>query len=339
MNAQPLNVQDAIREFGDVLQEAGLVLDGLPDMDDRLHRVTVEGDKGRERSGAYVGHLDAWPAGYVQNFRAGIKRNWKFSKGGLQLSAEERRQLQAETQRRQQEREAERQRLHERTAARLWRMVRAHAFRQAPIDHPYLVAKGLATSPRPLQDRDGNLAIMAYDIGGKLWSMQRIGPDGRKRFLHDGRINGLHHVMRGRGWQYIDARRPLVIAEGWATGETIARLTGATVVVAFSSWNLEIVATEYRARFPKTLIVIAGDNDHRKPMEIGPDGQSKRNVGREAAETAAAAVKGYAVLPEFAPDENGSDWNDRMRRYGAALVKLELLAGFERAVSAFESGT
>ncbi len=339
MNTQSIDVQEAVREFGDALREAGLVLDGMPDMDDRLHRVPVEGDKGRERSGAYVGHLDGWPAGYVQNFRAGIKRNWRFSKGGLQLSATERRQLQEETQRRQREREAERQRLHERTAARLWRMVRAHAFRQAPIDHPYLVAKGLAASPRPLQDREGNLAILAYDIDGKLWSMQRIGPDGRKRFLHDGRINGLHHVMRGRGWKYIDARRPLVFVEGWATGETIARLTNATVVVAFSSWNLEAVAQDYRARFPQALIVIAGDNDHRKPLEIGPDGNPKRNAGREAALAASATVNGYALLPEFAPEEDGTDWNDRMRRYSAAQVRADLFAGFEAAARAFESGT
>ena len=111
-----VEVQDAVREFGEVLRQAGLMLDGSPEMDDRLHRVKVEGDSGRERSGAYVGHLDGWPAGYVQNFRAGIRRNWKYSKGGIELSARERRQLQAETKRRQEAREAERQQLHERTA-------------------------------------------------------------------------------------------------------------------------------------------------------------------------------------------------------------------------------
>ena len=233
-----VEVQDAAREFGDVLRQAGLLLEGLPEMDDRLHRVKADGDSGRERSGAYVGHLDGWPAGYVQNFRAGLRRNWKYSKGGIELSVRERRQLQAETKQRQEAREAERQRLHERTAKRLYRMVRARGFRAAQADHPYLVAKWLTAWPRPLMDRNGNLVILAYDIDGRLWSMQRIAPDGGKRFLHDGRINGLHHAMRARGWKYLDGRQPLVIVEGWATGETIVRLTGATVVVAFSSWNL-----------------------------------------------------------------------------------------------------
>ena len=336
MNAR-LDVQEAAREFGNVLREAGLLLEGLPDMDDRLHRVKVDGDRGRERSGAYVGHMDGWPAGYVQNFRAGLRRNWKFSKGGLQLSDDEGRQLQAETKRRQQAREVERQRLHERTAARLCRMVRARGFRWAPPDHPYLVAKGLSASSRPLMDRNGNLAILAYDIHGKLWSMQRIAPDGGKRFLHDGRINGLHCAMRARGWKYFDGRRPLVIVEGWATGETIVRLTGATVVVAFSSWNLEAVARDFRRRYPQARIVIAGDNDHRKPLEVGPDGQPKKNAGREAALAAAEAVNGFVLLPEFAPEDEGSDWNDRMRLYGAAQVRAELLAGLEAAARAFES--
>ena len=325
----PVDVQEAVREFGDVLWQAGLVLDGLPEMDDRLHRVKVDGDSRRERSGAYVGHLDGWPAGYVQNFRAGIRRNWKYSKGGIELSARERRQLQAETKRRQQAREVERQRLHERTAARLCRMVRARGFRWAPPDHPYLVAKGLSASSRPLMDRQGNLAIFAYDIAGKLWSMQRIAPDGEKRFLRDGRVNGLHYPMRSRGWKYFDGRRPLVIVEGWATGETIVRLTGATVVVAFSSWNLEAVARDFRTRYPNARIVIAGDNDHRKPLKLGPDGKPKKNAGREAAMAAAVAVDGYAVVPGFEPEDEGSDWNDRMRRYGADQVRLELLVGLE----------
>lgn len=336
MSAQ-VDVQEAVREFAEVLRQAGLVLDGLPEMDDRLHRIKAEGDNGRERSGAYVGHLDGWPAGYVQNFRAGIRRNWKYSKGGIQLSARERRQLQAETKRRQEARGAERQRLHERMAGRLYRMIRAGGFRAAPEDHRYLVAKGLTAWPRPLMDRQANLAIFAYDIAGKLWSMQRIAPDGEKRFLRDGRINGLHHPVRSRGWKYFDGQRPLVIVEGWATGETIVRLTGATVVVAFSSWNLEAVARDFRSRYPQARIVIAGDNDHRKPLELGPDGQPKKNAGREAALAAAEAVNGTALLPEFEPEDEGSDWNDRMRLYGAVQVRAELLAGLDAAAGALKS--
>ena len=97
------------------------------------------------------------------------------------------------------------------------------------------------------------------------------------------------------------------------------------------------MARDFRARYPHARIVIAGDNDHRKPREAGPNGQPKKNAGREAALAAAQAVKGYALLPEFEPDDPGSDWNDRMRRYGAAQVRAELLAGLEAAARAFDA--
>lgn len=333
----PIDIHAAVREFADVLRAAGLFIDGLPEMDDRLHRVPVDGDRIRERSGAYVGHLDAWPAGYVQNFRTGLRRNWKYSQGGLQLTAAEQRRLKIETQRKQRQREAERKRLHERTAQRLARMLAAGIWKAAPTDHPYLVAKGLVGIAPPLQDRFGNLVIPASDITGKVWSAQRIAPDGRKRFLRDGRVNRLFHVIACHQANREIQHLPLIIVEGWATGQTVARLTGAEVVVAFSSWNLEMVTRAFRKANSQRPIVIAGDDDHLKVGEIGPDGRPKRNAGREAAEAAARPVGGFVLLPSFASGEAGSDWNDRMGLYGEAVVKAELLAGLEASARSSES--
>jgi hypothetical protein len=117
------------------------------------------------------------------------------------------------------------------------------------------------------------------------------------------------------------------VTEGYATGRTLERATGLPVAVAFTSGNLGHVVQDYRKRFPDLHIVIAGDNDHRKPLEIGPDGKPKRNVGREDAEGAAAAVGGYALLPSFAIDEHGTDWND-----------FEQLRGREAALAAIKEG-
>jgi hypothetical protein len=64
-------------QFAEALRECGLRLDGPVLMDGQMHRVSVEGDKGKERSGAYVGHLDGKPAGFIQNFKTGVKTNWK----------------------------------------------------------------------------------------------------------------------------------------------------------------------------------------------------------------------------------------------------------------------
>src|SRR5436853_97869 len=51
--------EDAIRQFADVLADAGLVLKGLPIMDGRLHHVPTLGAKTKsDNAGVYVGHLD-----------------------------------------------------------------------------------------------------------------------------------------------------------------------------------------------------------------------------------------------------------------------------------------
>jgi putative DNA primase/helicase len=42
--------------FATALRAAGLVLEGAPLMDGKLHRVPVEGARGGARSGAYAGH-------------------------------------------------------------------------------------------------------------------------------------------------------------------------------------------------------------------------------------------------------------------------------------------
>ncbi len=73
---------DPAEQFAEAMRECGLRPDGPVQMDGRMHRVPVEGDKGKERSGAYVGHLDGRPAGFVQNFKTGVKVNWKATGAG-----------------------------------------------------------------------------------------------------------------------------------------------------------------------------------------------------------------------------------------------------------------
>ncbi|MFX3627643.1 hypothetical protein ACD574_00175 [Campylobacter sp. LH-2024] len=51
-------------------------------MDGKIHRVKTTNNKGIELSGAYIGYLNNnFPAGFVQNFKTGIKKigkcKWK----------------------------------------------------------------------------------------------------------------------------------------------------------------------------------------------------------------------------------------------------------------------
>jgi phage/plasmid primase-like uncharacterized protein len=90
------------------------------------------------------------------------------------------------------------------------------------------------------------------------------------------------------------------------------------MVVAFNAGNLQAIALAIRGLHPNARLIVAGDNDHQKPRTLNAHGRPKPNVGRVAAEEAAAAVGGFALLPTFAPDDPGTDWNDLARSQGAA---------------------
>ena len=190
-----------------------------------------------------------------------------------------------------------------------------------PADHPYLRTKDVAAhgvfldvaGPLAISggredvqqwSARGNILVPICDLDGNLLGAQSIGADGRKSFPRGARCRGgMHQIGSFEGDTFI-------IVEGYATGASIHEATGLPVAVAFQAGNLEAVATTLRSAHPDARIIIAGDNDHHRPRETGPDGRPKPNVGREAAEKAAETVGGFALLPRFAPDDQGTDWND-----------------------------
>ena len=180
-------------------------------------------------------------------------------------------------------------------------------------------------------ERQGNLLIPIRDIDGRLIGAQSIDAEGRKFFPRGARLAGGMHRIGAPICETI------VIVEGHATGATIHEATGLAVVVAFNSGNLQAVARSIGAAHRDAHIVIAGDNDHHKPRELGADGRSKANVGRVAAEEAAAAVGGFALVPTFAPDDAGTDWNDLARSQGALIFARQWQAGMAVAERRFEA--
>jgi len=322
---------DPREQFAEALRESGLRPDGAVEMDGQMHRVPVEGDRGRERSGAYTGHLDGRPAGFIQNFRTGAKVNWKASGQTAALGAQDRAQMAAEAAQKRHDRALERERQYERTA----QQVDALWMAATPVQtHPYVAEKGVPShglrqgapgQTITVRDQDGKprevsiagqLLIPVADASGKLSSLQFVRQDGAKMFMPDGRVEGGHHVIG-------DVRQPgpLVIAEGYATAATVHELMDAPVIVAFNAGNLAAVAQIYRAIYPERPIYIAGDNDHRREAE------GKPNVGREKAELAAAAIGGFTLLPTFAERDPGSDWNDLARGAGQGDARRQLLVG------------
>ena len=184
--------------------------------------------------------------------------------------------------------------------------------------HPYLVAKGIG--PRGLRQYKDALVIPAR-LDGKLSSLQFIGPDGVKRFLTGGRMDGAYTSIAGK-----DAPRGrIVIAEGFATAASLHEATGLPVVVAFNAGNLVAVAKAVRVKYPAAEILIGADNDQWTIIN-----GKLVNVGIEKAKQAADTVGALVRWPVFAIDdpEKPSDWNDYALRYGAERTAEVFTAAF-----------
>lgn len=161
----------------------------------------------------------------------------------------------------------------------------------APADHPYLVKKKVKSHGLKLA-QDGSLLVPIYSVMGDMQSIQKIYPDGGKRFYPGGKVAGGCFFLG-----LIDTNKPILICEGYATAASLLEDGNPFVVVAFNAGNLTKVAIELRDELPHVDIIIAGDDDE---------------AGREAAIEAARAVGGRVIFPEFGPDRDPkwTDFND-----------------------------
>jgi putative DNA primase/helicase len=156
----------------------------------------------------------------------------------------------------------------------------------------------------------GDLLLAAQDIHGQIWSVQTIQPSGAKLFAAGSKKENNFHVVGGesQGLTALDAAPAIVIAEGYATADTLSQALGYPVIAAFDSGNLPKVAKDLHEKYPHKPIIIAGDDDHHLESTLG------KNPGKEKALEAAALVNGSAVFPVFAPSERDSkklnDFND-----------------------------
>lgn len=159
--------------------------------------------------------------------------------------------------------------------------------------HPYLSHKllGIEGCIGLRVDAAGWLVIpMLYN--GKILSLQRISPEGEKKF----------HAGATTKYAYYAIERPgaviTILVEGFATGLTVFQaIPNSRVVVAFNAGNLALVAERMERR---GMGVVCGDNDHETEQRIG------RNPGLDAAR-AAAELLGVGVA---FPTCEGTDWND-----------------------------
>jgi len=329
-------------EFADLLRANGCIVDGHhPVMDGTKQRIKVEGDKSGEKSGFYVGHLDGHPAGYFTNNRTKFETQWKAK--GYSLSDAQKAELVTQVTIKQQKRKAEQHEQQLRVAKVVNELLAIAPV--ADAEHLYLKDKnarpdGLKIVPQNANDLPddsiikigqdykesmqlredhperivftaGELLLPIQDIDGQIWGVQTIQPSGAKYFVAGSKKENNFYVA-GNGTknalQALNAVPVIVIAEGYATADTLSQTLGYPTVAAFDSGNLSKVAQDLRDKYPNKPIIIAGDDDRQQEITNG------KNPGREKALEAAELVNGAAVFPIFAPNEqasqNLSDFND-----------------------------
>jgi phage/plasmid primase-like uncharacterized protein len=310
---------EAQQQFADALRLHGLKIKGLPIMDGKLHYAPVDGNRGREMSGAYKGFYgdDRQPAGGIYNYKmGGFVGTWKAHGEMIPISAEEHAARLADAA----EREAQhkRDRMERETAGAKTAVDLIAAAKPADVLHPYLVKKGV-DALGVYQDAKGDLLIPLRNMEGEIRNVQTITADGGKLFLYGAQKMGTFHLVGE-----LRPGEPVGIAEGYATGATAHRATGMAVAVALDTSNLSSVALALRQADTDRPIYMLADNDHHLPLREKP----LPNGGKGKAEAAAAVVGAKVLLAPEAPAQAAigkrTDWNDYEVIYGRVTVKAAL---------------
>lgn len=294
-----------MQEFQDFANSHGFSIPN-PELDGKIHRFSK--GQSKKKNAWYIGWVNhttssgkqyvyALVGDWVSGEKFELKPKGKeFSKEDRQLMA---RQLIESSQKRQKEKEE----LQEKAAIKasnMWDLL--------PLKGrcEYLLRKklsGLHGARTQLEDEGRLIYVPTYDINGKLWGLQRIFPDGAKKFFYGQKTLGTFFQIGELGSN-------VYICEGYATGASIHEAIGEGVIVAFNANNLTPVAKEFRLKYPQAKIIICGDDDTKV----------EGNPGRTKAEETAKAVGGTTLFPIGL-----NDFNDVHVEKGMDALKEQLL--------------
>ncbi|MGZ8258792.1 MAG: toprim domain-containing protein [Methylotenera sp.] len=276
-----INHNEAIQQFKNAMRDNSITPPETIIGDGSIHRFKIAG----KMNGAYVLQLDGIAAGYFQDFKQGIKVRWKQAGKFMPLSEFQRQELAKKRALDDATRQAEEVAKHAEAAKKavyIWNNAKP-----AAASHPYLIKKRIDTHGARL-GRDNTLIIHLHNAKKELCNLQFISETGGKRFLSGGIKKGCFYCLG-------DPTEKILICEGFATGASLFESSSLLTVVAFDAGNLKEVAKNIKGIYPKSEIVICGDND-------------KSGVGQKAAIEAALAIGGKYILPATP----GHDWNDSL---------------------------
>lgn len=283
-----------MNSFADFVRSAGLIPGDIL-ADGKWRRCATETHQ-RKKNGSYKLAPDGL-VGWVQNFEGGNLLTWRPDRADapakIEHAAIASRQAQAR-----------------RDLIKATQAARAFYIGCKPLrgGHPYLESHGLSmTGCFGLKiDSDGWLVAPVL-LDGNLMSVQRISPDGEKRFWPGAAVKSGSYAVERRHASVT------VLCEGLATGLAIFAATPlARVLVAYDCGNMP------RVRIPRQgMAVVAADNDWKTATKIG------HNPGIEAAREAAEAIGCGVAIPAGI---TGTDWCDYRQERIVFLLADDLKA-------------
>lgn len=306
------------------MQGLGLLVDraGL-DIDGKMHRVDVDGQKRGKKAGWYVcqwfnlddggqavvGSFGVW-SGNENNAQKISLRGIKIDGAARERLKEQQRQLRAQNE----AAEIELTREVGERAAGIWKGLR-------DLQHPtpYLERKKAGVFGLRV-GRDGVSVMPLCNTAGVICQLQFIDAEGNKRFLSGPGKKGAFHLIGDVSEEY-----PLLFVEGYSTGASAHMATGWPVVVCVDAGNLMPVAVALRLVYPAARFLFAGDDDHerRNPKTGEPE-----NAGRSKAMACAERFGALVAFPRFTDPAGKTDWNDLHVAEGLDIVRAQLLAAY-----------
>lgn len=315
---------DPQSEFLDALTSAGLILDDLPIMDGRKHRVPViEGKKGN-LDGVYKGFTNGYkPGGWFINYhRADNDQDitkWKASGSPGKVDPLARIHIRAVMRQSQDDTAREQAAVYARQTAKAYGLI--SKMDRADPGHAYLVRKGVTAAEDLRLTNNGALAIPLYNADGEFRTLQYIPPTGKKYLFTDAPKSGHFRVEGGP----LVNGEPVLYAEGYATARSLYMVTGRPVVMTVDAGNMAAVGEILKVHFPDSPHLFMADLDHA----------NEKNKGLLSAQRSAAAVGGAVIVPDLRADEIDAglkDFNDLHQSRGIDALRASLLPQINEAL-------
>ncbi|MBF0383682.1 MAG: hypothetical protein HQL69_21895 [Magnetococcales bacterium] len=316
-SSSPANNQAPGIAFSEVLERAGLRLNGSAITSGKIIRVDVLDDKKGSKNGWYIFYDDGIASGAYGSWKTGENQKW-CSKSSHEMTQAERDQYRQQMEEAKRKRDSAKKHAQAAAAKKATDIIKNSV--PADPNHQYLQAKKV--NPCGILQSGNDLIIPIRDIKGCIQSLQRITPKGNKWFLTDGKIDGGMFVIGEIG-------NRVFLAEGFSTGATNHKATDESVIVGFNAGNLLSVSRAIRAKHQDTKIIITADDDN---WTDGNPGIAKAN------EVAAKVSECTVIIPQFQDiTTRPTDFNDLENLEGIEIVREQLQGSEDPLISAVET--